>query len=45
VTLVGLAANAMFHLAWMDSVAALVAVPILIQEGRAAWRGENCACC
>jgi divalent metal cation (Fe/Co/Zn/Cd) transporter len=45
VTLVGLATNAIFHIAWMDSVAALVAVPILIQEGRAAWRGQSCASC
>jgi divalent metal cation (Fe/Co/Zn/Cd) transporter len=45
VTLVGLAANAILHIAWMDSVAALVAVPILIQEGRAAWWGQSCACC
>ena len=45
VTLVGLAANAVLHIAWMDSVAALVAVPILIQEGRTAWRGQNCGCC
>jgi divalent metal cation (Fe/Co/Zn/Cd) transporter len=45
VTLLGLAVNAVFQIAWMDSVAALVAVPILIQEGRAAWRGQSCACC
>lgn len=45
VTLIGLAANAIFHIGWIDSVAALVAVPILIQEGRAAWRGQSCACC
>jgi divalent metal cation (Fe/Co/Zn/Cd) transporter len=45
VTLAGLAVNAVFHIAWMDSVAALVAVPILIKEGRSAWRGQNCGCC
>jgi divalent metal cation (Fe/Co/Zn/Cd) transporter len=45
VTLAGLAANAVLHIAWMDSVAALVAVPILIQEGRSAWRGQSCSCC
>jgi divalent metal cation (Fe/Co/Zn/Cd) transporter len=45
VTLVGLAVNAVFHIAWMDSLAALVAVPILIQEGRSAWRGQSCGCC
>jgi divalent metal cation (Fe/Co/Zn/Cd) transporter len=45
ITLVGLAVNAVFHIAWMDSLAALVAVPILIKEGRSAWRGQNCGCC
>jgi divalent metal cation (Fe/Co/Zn/Cd) transporter len=45
VTLAGLAVNAVFHVAWMDSLAALVAVPILIKEGRSAWQGQNCGCC
>lgn len=45
VTLAGLAVNALFHIAWMDSAAALLAVPILISEGRSAWRGHTCACC
>jgi divalent metal cation (Fe/Co/Zn/Cd) transporter len=45
VTLMGLAVNAVFHIAWMDALAALVAVPILIQEGRSAWRGQSCGCC
>jgi divalent metal cation (Fe/Co/Zn/Cd) transporter len=45
VTLAGLAANAVFHIAWMDGLAALVAVPILLKEGHAAWRGQGCACC
>ena len=45
ITLVGLAVNAIFHIVWIDSVAALVAVPILIHEGRMAWRGQSCACC
>jgi divalent metal cation (Fe/Co/Zn/Cd) transporter len=45
VTLAGLAANAIFHIAWLDSVAALAAVPVLLREGRSAWRGHICACC
>lgn len=45
ITLVGLAVNAVFHVAWIDSAAALLAVPILISEGRSAWRGHTCACC
>jgi divalent metal cation (Fe/Co/Zn/Cd) transporter len=45
ITLAGLAINAVFHIAWIDSAAALLAVPILIKEGRSAWRGHSCACC
>jgi divalent metal cation (Fe/Co/Zn/Cd) transporter len=45
VTLMGVASNAAFHLPWLDSVAALVAVPLLLREGREAWRGEVCGCC
>jgi divalent metal cation (Fe/Co/Zn/Cd) transporter len=45
ITLAGLAVNAAFHIAWFDSVAALAAVPLLIKEGRSAWRGQTCGCC
>lgn len=45
VTLAGLAANAALHIPWVDSVAALVAVPILFHEGRSAWQGHACGCC
>jgi divalent metal cation (Fe/Co/Zn/Cd) transporter len=45
VTLAGLAVNAVFHLWWFDSGAALVALPILVIEGRRAFRGESCSCC
>jgi hypothetical protein len=45
ITLGGLAANAIFHISWIDPVAALIAVPILCIEGRRALRGEVCACC
>ena len=43
-TVAGLAINALFHIHWVDSMAALAAVPILIIEGRRAVRGEGCAC-
>jgi divalent metal cation (Fe/Co/Zn/Cd) transporter len=43
--LVGLALNAIFHIAWFDSLAALAVVPLLIREGRSAIRGHACACC
>jgi divalent metal cation (Fe/Co/Zn/Cd) transporter len=45
IVLVGLSVNAVFHIAWFDAVAALVAVPILLKEGRAAWQGKMCGCC
>ncbi|HEX8710724.1 MAG TPA: cation transporter, partial [Terracidiphilus sp.] len=45
VTLAGLAAYAIWRVAWVDSAAALLAVPILIVEGRRTWRGEGCGCC
>ncbi len=44
-TLAGLAVNAVFHIHWIDSVAALAALPILFIEGRRAMRGESCDCC
>jgi divalent metal cation (Fe/Co/Zn/Cd) transporter len=44
-TLAGLVANAAFHIPWVDSLAALFAIPILLYEGRAAWRGDDCGCC
>ena len=45
ITLTGLAANAAFHIPWVDSTAALVAVPVLFYEGRSAWQGHACGCC
>jgi divalent metal cation (Fe/Co/Zn/Cd) transporter len=44
ITLAGLAINAVWHISWVDSAAALLALPILIVEGRRALRGESCAC-
>jgi len=45
ITLMGLALNAIFHIPWFDSLAALLAVPLLVMEGRSAWRGQSCGCC
>jgi len=45
ITLAGLAINALWHIHWVDSAAALLALPILIIEGRRALRGESCGCC
>jgi divalent metal cation (Fe/Co/Zn/Cd) transporter len=44
-TLIGLTLNAAFHIRWVDSVAALAALPILVIEGRCAVRGDACGCC
>lgn len=45
IALAGLACNAAFHIPWVDSVAALAAIPFLIKEGRSAWQGHACGCC
>lgn len=45
ITFAGLAVNAAFGVAWFDSLAALIAVPLLLKEATAAWRGEICGCC
>ena len=44
IALVGVATNALFHIAWFDPVAALVAIPLLMKEGRDAWQGQACCC-
>ncbi len=44
VTLAGLAAHAVWRVDWVDSAAALAAVPVLAVEGRRTWRGEGCGC-
>jgi divalent metal cation (Fe/Co/Zn/Cd) transporter len=44
VTLVGLVIFALWHIAWIDTVAALAALPVLVVEGKRAWRGEACGC-
>jgi divalent metal cation (Fe/Co/Zn/Cd) transporter len=44
IALAGLPLNAVFHVAWFDSVAAFVAIPVLLKEGCEAWRGHTCGC-
>jgi divalent metal cation (Fe/Co/Zn/Cd) transporter len=43
--LAGLTINALFHIPWFDSLAAVAAVPLLVKEGRSAWQGRSCGCC
>jgi divalent metal cation (Fe/Co/Zn/Cd) transporter len=45
ITLVGLSVNTVFHIGWFDAAAALASVPILLKEGRSAWKGQTCKCC
>lgn len=45
ITLAGLVIYAVWHIRWVDTVAALAAIPILIVEGSRTWRGEGCGCC
>ena len=40
--LIGLGANALFGLWWMDPFAALFIAVVAIKEGRESWRGEGC---
>jgi divalent metal cation (Fe/Co/Zn/Cd) transporter len=45
IALVGLGANAIWHVAWADPIAALVVAPLIVWEGWAAIRGRACGCC
>lgn len=40
--LVGLGANALFGLWWMDPAAALFIAAVAVREGRESWRGDGC---
>jgi divalent metal cation (Fe/Co/Zn/Cd) transporter len=43
-TFAGLALNAWLGWSWADPAAALLIIPMLISEGRAAWKGTGCGC-
>ncbi|MGB8063675.1 MAG: cation transporter [Candidatus Sulfotelmatobacter sp.] len=45
IALVGLVVNAVWRVAWADSIAALAIVPLVVWEGREAMRGKPCGCC
>jgi divalent metal cation (Fe/Co/Zn/Cd) transporter len=42
ITLSGVGLNALFGWWWADPAAALAMIPLLVREGREAWRGEDC---
>lgn len=44
ITLGGLAANGLLGWWWADPLAALAMTPLIVHEGREAWRGEECGC-
>ena len=42
IALAGLGMNAVFHLPWMDSAAALLLIPLVVKEANEARRGKVC---
>jgi len=44
IALVGLVANAVWHVAWADPLAALAIVPFVVWEGREAMQSRPCGC-
>jgi divalent metal cation (Fe/Co/Zn/Cd) transporter len=45
IALAGLAISATWHLKSADPIAALVVLPLILWEGRDAWRGKACCSC
>jgi divalent metal cation (Fe/Co/Zn/Cd) transporter len=43
--LLGLLANALWGLWWLDPAVALGIAAVAVREGVTSWRGESCACC
>ena len=44
IAFVGLVANAVWHVAWADPLAALAIVPFVVWEGREAMQSRPCGC-
>jgi divalent metal cation (Fe/Co/Zn/Cd) transporter len=44
IALGGVALNAALHVPWVDPLAALIAIPLLLKEGRDAWQDRACRC-
>jgi divalent metal cation (Fe/Co/Zn/Cd) transporter len=45
ITLSGVGLNSLFGWWWADPAAALAVTPLLVREGREAWRGDDCERC
>ncbi len=43
--LVGLLANTLFSVWWLDPIAALAVAALAVKEGRESWKGEGRDCC
>lgn len=43
--LLGLLANNLFGIWWLDPTIGLLIAALALKEGQAAWRGQTCACC
>jgi divalent metal cation (Fe/Co/Zn/Cd) transporter len=43
--LVGLLANNLWCIWWLDPTVGLLIAVLALREGRSAWRGEACTCC
>ncbi len=43
--LVGLVANTLFGVWWLDPAVGLLIAALAVKEGRQSWRGETCSCC
>jgi divalent metal cation (Fe/Co/Zn/Cd) transporter len=44
IALAGLLVNYFFKISWADPLAALTITPLVIREGREAWKGRGCHC-
>lgn len=44
IALISLLVEGLFHIHWLDGVAALIALPVLVIEARRAIKGEACGC-
>lgn len=44
IALAGIGLNTALGWWWADPLAALAMTPLIVQEGREAWRGEECGC-
>jgi len=44
IALLGIGANALWHVSWADPIAALAIIPLILWEGKEALKGKPCQC-